>query len=158
MNGWQWFWTLVGYLVYIIVLVFLYFYQPFEDLFTLIVYGITFDNIIFWVALLTGVLGFCAYHWRAYRQLIVQQGNVDSMVLASLKGSVFVAILLAGGATLQSVQSLCLGLLRDGYAVETGFARHLGAIVALVILTGVFCIIFWLLKVVRPTREERQRS
>jgi hypothetical protein len=156
MGGWQWFWMLVGYLAYIIVLSFLFVYPPFEDLFTLIVYGITFDNIIFWVALITGIVGFCAYHYRAYRQLIVQQGNVDSMVLASLKGSVFVAILLAGGATLQSVQSLCLGLLRDGYALESGFARHLGAIVALVILTGVFCIIFWLLKVVRGSRHERQ--
>jgi hypothetical protein len=152
MSGWRWFWTLVGFLVFIIVLIFLYFYQPFEDLFTLIVYGITFNNVIFWAALLTGILGFCAYHWRAYRLYIVQQQSVEKMVLSSLRGSTFVAILLSSGAALQSVQSLCITLLRAEQNVATGFSTHLASIIALVLLTGAFCILFWLLKVVRPTR------
>jgi len=37
MSGWRWFWALVGYVAYIVVLIFLYFYKPFEDLFTLVV-------------------------------------------------------------------------------------------------------------------------
>ena len=48
MLGWHWFWTLVGFLIYIVVLIFLYFYQPFEDLFTLVVNGLSYDNAIFW--------------------------------------------------------------------------------------------------------------
>jgi len=157
MGGWQWFWTLVGFLVYIIVLLFLYFYKPFEDLFRLVVYGIRFENVIFWVALITGIVGFCAYHWRAYRLHVVQQQSMESIVQSSLRGSAFVAVLLAAGATLQSVQSLCVGLLRAGYGAGSGFAGNLGAVVALVILTGVFCIIFWLLRIARPDRPAGER-
>ena len=67
MNGWQWFWTLVGFIVYIIVLVFLYFYKPFADLFDLIVYGLSYGNAIFWAGVIIGIIGFCVFHWRAYR-------------------------------------------------------------------------------------------
>ena len=98
MTGWQWFWTLVGFVLFIVVLIFLYFYKPFEDLFNLAVNGIGFDNVIFWVALVIGIVGFGAYHWRAYRIHIVRERSIESMVLSSLRGSTFVAILLSGGA------------------------------------------------------------
>ena len=106
MLGWRWFWALVGYVAYIVVLIFLYFYKPFEDLFTLVVNGAGYDNAIFWAAMIVGIIGFCAYHWRAYRIYIVQRHSIDGMVLASLRGSTFVAVLLCAGAALQSVQSL----------------------------------------------------
>ena len=150
MTGWQWFWTLVGFIVFIIVLIFLYFYQPFEDLFRLVINGIGFDNAIFWVALIIGIIGFCSYHWRAYRVYIVQQQSIESMVLSSLRGSTFTAILLSGGATLQAVQILCVYLLQQGYALDAEFGKRLAAVVFLVILTGIFCVIFWLLKIIRP--------
>lgn len=153
MTGWQWFWTLVGFLVFIIVLIFLYFYEPFESLFNLVVYGIGFDNAIFWAALIVGIVGFCLYHWHAYRVHIVQQQSIESMVLSSLRGSTFTAILLSAGATLQAVQILCVYLLQRDYALDAGFGKRLAAVVALVILTGVFCIIFWLLKILRAARE-----
>ncbi len=47
-------------------------------------------------------------HWHAYQVHIVQQRSVESMVLTSLRGSTFTAILLSGGATLQAVQNLSL--------------------------------------------------
>jgi ABC-type sugar transport system permease subunit len=75
------------------------------------------------------------------------------MVLSSLKGSTFVAILLSGGAALQAVQILCVYVLRDGAALDAGFGKRLAAIVVLIILTGVFCIIYWLLKVIRPAKQ-----
>ncbi len=150
MTGWQWFWTLVGFVLFIVVLIFLYFYKPFEDLFTLVVHGIGFDNVIFWAALVIGVIGFCAYHWRAYKIHIVREGSIESMVLSSLKGSTFVAILLSGGAALQAVQIMCLDLLRPDHVLDAGFGERLAAIVVLLLLTGVFCVIFWLLKVIRP--------
>lgn len=153
MAGWQWFWTLVGFLIFIIVLIFLYFYKPFEELFNLIVYGIDFDNITFWAALIIGIVGFCGYHWRAYRVHIVQQKSMESMVLSSLKGSTFTAILLSAGATLQAVQILCVYLLRSEQILDAEFGKRLAAVAALVVLTGIFCIIFWLLKVVRSPRE-----
>ena len=104
MSGWQWFWALAGYVIYIIVLIFLYFYKPFEDLFNLVVYGLSYENSIFWAGLIIGIVGFCAYHWRAYRLHIVQQQSVETMVQASLKGSTFTAILLSASAALQAVQ------------------------------------------------------
>ncbi len=152
MAVWQWFWTLVGFIIFIIVLIFLYFYQPFNDLFTLVINGIGFDNAIFWVALIIGIVGFCVYHWHAYRVHIVRQHSIESMVLSSLRGSTFTAILLSGGAALQAVQILCIYLLQEGYVLDAEFGKRLAAVVALVILTGVFCIIFWLLKVMRTAR------
>ena len=153
MTGWQWFWTLVGFLLYIILLIFLFYYEPFEALFNLVVHGISYDSTIFWVALLIGIVGFCGFHWRAYRLYVVQQQAVESMVLASLRGSTFTAILLSAGATLQAVQILCLHLLRAETVLNAGLGQRLAAAVMLAILTGVFCIIFWLLKLVRPVGQ-----
>ena len=79
MGGWRWFLTLVGFIVFIVVLIFLYFYKPFEDLFVLVLNDISYDNVIFWVALIVGIIGFCAFHWRAYRVHIVQQQSIESM-------------------------------------------------------------------------------
>ena len=149
MSGWQWFWTLIGFIVYIIVLIFLYFYPPFEVLFTRVINGISFSNIIFWVAVITGIVGFCLYHWQAYRIHIVQQHQVEAMVLSSLRGSTFVAVLLSGGATLQALQILCVYLLEQGYTLDREFGERLAAVIALIILTAVFYLIFWFLKFVR---------
>ena len=65
----------------------------------------------------------------------------------------FVAILLSGAAALQAVQILAVYLLQDGYALDAEFGKRLAAVVALVILAAVFCIIFWLLKVIRTARQ-----
>ena len=150
MSGWRLFWTLVGFLAFIIVLIFLYFYQPFEDLFTLVLNGVSYSNAIFWVALIVGIIGFCTFHWHAYKVHIVQQRSVESMVLTSLRGSTFTAILLSGGATLQAVQNLCVYLLQNGYGFDSNFGKRIAATIALVIITGIFCVIFWLLKLIRP--------
>ncbi len=152
MSGWQWFWTLVGFIVYIVVLIFLYFYQPFEDLFNLIVYGLSYSNAIFWAGVIIGIVGFCWFHWRAYRLHIVQQKSVESMVLSSLRGSTFTAILLSASASLQAVQMLAVHLLQPGYALDADFGKRLAALAALLVLTGLFCIIFWLLKVIRAPK------
>ncbi len=150
MSGWQWFWTLVGFLIYIVVLIFLYFYDPFETLFTNVINGISYENAIFWAVVIIAIIGFCAYHWRAYRLHIVEQRSIERMVLASLRGSTFTAILLSAGATLQAVQIMCVYLLSGDYSLGGEFGGRLAAIVALVVLTGIFCIIFWLLRLIRP--------
>ena len=126
MSGWQLFWTLVGFIIYIIVLIFLYFYKPFEDLFNLVIYGLSYDNAIFWAALIIGIIGFCTFHWRAYRLHIVREQSVESMVLSSLRGSTFTAILLSGGAALQAVQILCVYLLQEGLFAGCRFRQAPG--------------------------------
>ena len=152
MTGWQWFWALVGLVVYLIVLILLYYSAPFEAFFTLVVNGLGYGNVIFWAAVVVGIAGFCGYHWRAYRVHVARQRQVESMVLSSLKGSTFTAILLSAGATLQAVQILCARLLDTG-ALDGGFGRRLGAVAALAIMTAIFCVMFWLLGVVRPGGE-----
>jgi hypothetical protein len=149
MTGWRLFWALVGYVAFIVVLIFLYFYKPFEDLFTLVINGLGYDNAMFWVVLIAGIVGFCGYHWRAYRLYIVQRHSVDGMVLASLRGSTFIAVLFCAGAAAQSMQILCVYLLQDGHTLGAEFGARLGAVIGLVILTVVFCLIYWLLRVVR---------
>ncbi len=151
MSGWRLFWALVGYVAFIVVLIFLYFYKPFEDFFTLVVNGLSYDNAIFWVVLITAIIGFCSYHWRAYRLYIVQRQSIDGMVLASLRGSAFVAVLFCAGATAQSLLILCAYLLQDRFTLGTEFAERLGAVIAMLILTVIFCLIFWLLKLVRSS-------
>ena len=155
MNGWQWFGTLVGYIVFIIVLIFLYFYRPFEDLFNLVVNGLSYQNSIFWAG---PIIGFCTFHWRAYRLHIVQQQSVESMVLSSLRGSTYIAILISAVAALQAVQILVSGLIEPGYSLDAAFGQQLGATVALIILTGLFCLIFWVLKVIHRRENTPRRK
>ena len=101
------------------------------------------------MVLVTGLVGFCGYHWRAYRLYIVQQHSVEKMVLASLRGSTFVAILLTAGTALQSVQIVCVSLLQNGYTLGQEFGARLVAVIAPIILTAIFCLIYGLLKVLR---------
>ncbi len=152
MAGWQWFWTLVGFVLFIIALIFLYFFKPFEELFTLVIRGVGYHNVIFWVAVIMGIIGFCAYHWRAYRVHLAHSHGFEAMVLTSLRGSAFAAILLSGGAALQAVQILCVTLLGPDYALDAEFGRRLAAVIALVLLTAAFCLAFWLLKLVRAAQ------
>jgi uncharacterized membrane protein YqjE len=71
------------------------------------------------------------------------------MVLASLRGSAFIAILLCAGAAVQSLLILCVYLLQPEYSLGAEFGGRLGAVVALAILTVCFCLIYWVLKVIR---------
>jgi len=152
MTGWQWFWTLVGFLLLILALTFLYFFPPFETLVNIVLTGFTFQNSIFWVTVIIGIGGFCAFHWSAYKTYIGGQGSVEAMVLTSLRGSTFTAVLLSAGAALQAVQNACVYLLQTSYPFDGGFGKKVGTIIALVVITGVFCIIFWLLKLIRPVK------
>ena len=152
MTGWQWFWTLVGFLLLILALTFLYFFPPFEALVNIVLNGFTFQNSVFWVTVIIGLLGFCAFHWSAYKTYIRGQGSVEAMVLTSLRGATFTAVLLSAGAALQAVQNACVYLLQTGYTFDGGFGKQVGTIIALVVITGVFCIIFWLLKLIRPVK------
>ncbi|MGI9354135.1 MAG: hypothetical protein ACR2PF_03065 [Rhizobiaceae bacterium] len=153
MSVWQWFWTLVGFLIYIIVLISLYFYKPFEDLFVTVVYGLSYHNAIFWAGVIIGIVGLCVFHWRAYRLHMVKEHNLEAVVLASLQGSTFIAILLSASAALQVVQIMAAHLIQPEYALDAVFGRQLLALITLVVVTGLFCVVFWLLRSVRQRRQ-----
>jgi hypothetical protein len=114
-----------------------------------VINGLGYGNAMFWVVLIAALIGFCAYHWRAYRLYIVQRHSLDGMVLASLRGSAFIAVLFCAGAAAQSLLILCSYLLQGDYALGAEFGGRLGAVVGLVILTIIFCLIYWVLRVIR---------
>ena len=151
MSGWRLFWALVGYVAFIVILIFLYFYKPFEDFFTLVINGLGYSNAMFWVVLIAAIVGFCSYHWRAYRLYIVQRHSIDGMVLASLRGSAFIAVLFCAGAAAQSLLILCVYLLQSEYTLGTSSASGLARSSRWSILTVIFCLIYWVLKVVRQS-------
>jgi len=80
----------------------------------------------------------------------VQRHSIDGMVLASLRGSAFIAVLFCAGAAAQWLLILCAYLLQSEYTLGE-FGARLGAVVAMVILTVIFCLIYWVLKVVRQS-------
>jgi hypothetical protein len=106
---------------------------------------------MFWIVLIAAIVGFCTYHWRAYQLYIVQHHSLDGMVLASLRGSAFIAILFCAGAAAQSLLILCAYLLQSDYTLGAEFGERLGAVVAMVILTVIFSLIYWVLKLVRQS-------
>ena len=55
----------MGLVIYLIVLILLYYSAPFAALFNLVVNGLGYANVIFWAAVIVGIVGFCGYHWRA---------------------------------------------------------------------------------------------
>ena len=128
------------------------FFPPFETLVNIVLTGFTFQNSIFWVTVIIGIGGFCAFHWSAYKTYIGGQSSVESMVLTSLRGSTFTAVLLSAGAALQAVQNACVYLLQTSYAFDGGFGKKVGTIIVLVVITGVLCIILWLLKLILPVK------
>jgi uncharacterized BrkB/YihY/UPF0761 family membrane protein len=72
-------------------------------------------------------------------------------VLASLRGSAFIAVLFCAGAAAQSLLILCAYLLQSDYKLGAEFGSRLGAVVGMVILTVIFCLIYWVLKVIRQS-------
>jgi hypothetical protein len=43
-------------------------------------------------------------------------------------------------------------VLQGGFGFDASFGKRIAAIIALVLITALFCVIFWLLKLIRPAR------
>ena len=136
----------------IIILIFLYFYQPFENYLIDGIKSIHAYNIIFWFTSLVGILGYAIAHWQSFRQYMFRQVNdleVEALVFDSLQIALLVAVIFCAGGTLQGVVMLSGHLLGQGAILEATFGRTLLSVVLLVILA----IAFYLLhRVVRAFR------
>ena len=157
MTGWQWFWTVVGFILFIVLLIFLYYSAPFEQLFVprASTASASATSSSGWRSIV-GIIGFCAYPLARLPTCYIasRRHSVDAMVLSSLRGSTFTAILLSGrGDACSPSRSSASTCSSEGYMVDAEFGKRLGALVALVVLTAIFCVIFWLLKVIRPEPE-----
>jgi len=141
--------VLVGF---IILLVFLYFYKPFENLISESIRGLAASTIIFWFAVAVGVVAYAISHWQSFRQNVfrdVKDLDAQALVYDSLQIAILVALILCAGGILQVIEMLSAHLINRGTIVDGTFGRKLLSIVLLVILA----IGFYLLhRVVRSFR------
>lgn len=142
----------VGLIALIILLIFLYFYKPFETYLVANIPGIHFSNVLFWFASLVGVVGYVVAHWQSFRNEIfrrVSELSVENLVFDSLQATILIAVIFFAGATLQAVEILGAHLVNRGAIIDPVFGRQLLAIVLLVIMAILF---FLLHHVVRAFR------
>ncbi len=157
------FWIVLVGLV--IVLIFLYFYAPFESYVSDSIGEIRARNVIFWFAALVGAVGYAIAHFASFRRTILRRsGEIDAegLVFDTLQITILIAVIISAGATLQSVEMLGEHLIDQGAIIDPVFGRRLLSVVVLVILA----ILFYLLHLVvrafrvgwRPRRPPRAAS
>ncbi len=129
------FWVfLVGLIV---ALIFLYFYEPFENFVVTGIGNIRSDNIIFWFASLVGVVGYAIAHWQTFQQKIFRRGaelDADALVFDTLQISILIAVIFCAGATLQAIGILSEHLITRGSIIDGVFGGRLLTIILLVFL------------------------
>ena len=131
----------IGLIAFIILLIFLYFYKPFETYLVARIPGIHFSNVVFWFASMVGIVGYVIAHWQNFRSQFGRAGdalNVEALLFDSLQVSILVAVIFCAGGTLQSVAVLGEHLVGRGTIVGGEFGEKLLAIVLLVILLYYF--------------------
>ena len=149
----------------VIVLIFLYFYGPFERYVSDSITEIRARNVIFWFAALVGAAGYAIAHFASFRRTIFRRtGELDAegLVFDTLQIAILIAVIIAAGATLQAVEMLGEHLIDQGAIIDPVFGRRLLSVIVLVILA----ILFYLLHLVvrafrvgwRPRRPPRPAS
>ena len=136
----------------VILLIFLYFYQPFQDYLSAAIPNVHFDNVLFWFASLVGVIAYAMAHWQSFRQNIFRattELDVEGLVYDSLQIAILVAVVFAAGATLQAVEMLGAHLMAGEALIDAGFGRRLLSIVILVILAILFFLLHQLVRAFR---------
>ena len=125
----------------VILLIFLYFYAPFQTYVTASIPNVHFSNVVFWFASLVGVIGYAIAHWQSFRKNIyrsVSDLDAEGLVFDTLQVAILIAVIVGAGATLQAVVMLGEHLVNRGTIIGPAFGEKLGAIILLVILTIVF--------------------
>ncbi len=125
----------------IILLVFLYFYRPFEDYFTQGIRDVDSSNIVFWSASLVGILAYMISHWRSFRHNIfrdVTNLDIETLVFDTLQIAILVAVIFCAGAILQEIEMLAEHLIERGTIVGPVFGGGLLSIILLFILAVAF--------------------
>ena len=133
------FWIIVIALV--ILLIFLYFYAPFEKFLVQSIPNIHFSNVIFWFVSLVGLIAYAIAHWQAFKRNIIRSVSdleVDGLVFETLQIAILVAVIFCAGATIQAIEMLAEHLLAHGTIIGGPAGGRLLSIVLLVILAILF--------------------
>ncbi len=150
--GWQQHKLWIALVAVIVLLVFLYFYRPFETYLVAHVPLIHFSNVVFWFASLVGVVAYAVAHWQSFRTEIfrnVRELNVETLVFDTLQASILVVVIFCAGATLQAVEMLGAHLVHGGAIIDSAFGEKLLAIVLLVILAILFYLLHYVVRAFR---------
>lgn len=146
----QQFW--IGVVAVIILLVFLYFYRPFEDYLVAHIPFIHFGNVIFWFTCLVGIVAYAFAHWQSFQNEIfrnVAELNVDTLVFDTLQAAILVAVIFCAGATLQAIELLSEYFVKREPIFNGAFGERLLAIVLLVILAVIFYLLHYVVRALR---------
>ena len=144
----------------IILLIFLYFYQPFEEYVSQGIRHIRSDNVIFWFASLVGLIGYAAAHWQTFRRNVwrsVTDLDVETLVFETLQVAILIAVILCAGATLQAVVMLSEHLITGGTIIGSAFGDRLLSIILLVILAIVFYLLHQVVRAFRHGWQHRRQ-
>jgi len=146
----QQFW--IGVVAAIILLIFLYFYRPFETYLVAHIPFIHFGNVLFWFACLVGIVAYAFAHWQSFHSEIfrsVTDLNVDTLVFDTLQAAILVAVIFCAGATLQAIEVLSEYFVNRGPIFDVAFGEKLLAIVLLVILAVIFYLLHYVVRALR---------
>jgi hypothetical protein len=146
----QQFW--IGVVAAIIVLIFLYFYRPFETYLIAHIPFIHFSNVVFWFASLVGIIAYAFAHWQSFRGEIfrnVTELNVDTLVFDTLQAAILVAVIFCAGGTLQAIEVLSEYFVNRGPIFDVAFGERLLAIVLLLILAIIFFLLHYVVRALR---------
>jgi hypothetical protein len=135
-----------------ILLVFLYFYRPFETYLIAHIPFIHFGNVVFWFASLVGIAAYAFAHWQSFRSEIfrsVTELNVDALVFDTLQAAVLVSVIFCAGGTLQAIEVLSEYFVNRGPIFDAMFGEKLLSIVLLVILAVIFYLLHYVVRALR---------
>ena len=144
----------------IILLIFLYFYQPFEEYVAKGIRHVRSDNVIFWFASAVGVIGYFITHWQTFRRNVwrrVSDLDVETLVFETLQVAILIAVILCAGATLQAVVMLSEHLIGGGAIIDSGFGDRLLSIILLVILAILFYLLHHVVRAFRHGWQYRRQ-
>ena len=149
----------IGLLAFIILLIFLYFYTPFETLLKGGIPKIHFNNVIFWFASTVGIIAYSISHWQSFKNNLSKQVSsldVPVLVFDTLQISILIAVIFCAGATLQAVAMLAEHMMSSAPIVSSGLGENLLAIVLLVIMALLFYLLHHVVRAFRDGWQTRK--
>ncbi len=142
----------IGIIAVIILLIFLYFYRPFETYLVAHIPLVHFSNVVFWFASLVGIVVYAVAHWQSFRGEIfrnVSELNVDMLVFDTLQAAILAIVIFCAGATLQAIEVLGEYFVNRGPIFDSAFGERLLAIFLLVILAVIFYLLHYVVRALR---------
>jgi len=142
----------IGVVAVIILLIFLYFYRPFETYLIAHIPFIHFSNVVFWFTSLVGIVAYAFAHWQSFRSEIFRDAgelNVDALVFDTLQAAILVAVIFCAGGTLQAIEVLSQYFVNRGPIFDVAFGEKILSIVLLVILAVIFLLLHYVVRALR---------